>query len=344
MINLKLSTIGTEIALMALAFSVGRSASAKALGEVNAERKAAQDAEATGAPAIDRFSDFANTLREQEVEDNARIGNTHTDEALAAASPTNEDYRDSGSDRKVSFVEYCVLFAALNDAIAVMAGPNGKWPRPQSVSGILDYQSKVHARTVNDDTLAGMRAIIEADTEQPCELTDEELLLMAKDANQAQAESLAAMFEANRQDIADRMEAGILNYNRFCETSWETLFNNLPSNIRYSLLGSIGFKLEDKIYELKTGKLRNGDASKGANRPLLVRASEISVLRGDCKVVESEKGKIPRLDPELQSERQLPPSTPIVRKSDGPTADRAIELAASTTAVGQALARALTTA
>ena len=56
--------------------------------------------------------------------------------------------------------------------------------------------------------------------------------------NKNRAEFFANMFAEHRVDIEDRMNAGIQNYNRFSETDWMTLFNNLLSRVKYGLLGA----------------------------------------------------------------------------------------------------------
>jgi hypothetical protein len=280
-IDFNFSKEGHEIALMAIAFNVGNVAAAKALGDLNRERKAAQRPDGVDedgvdqiktAVAIDAFSDFANGVADDVENDNTR--------------------EEQGLDRQVTFVEYCVLLAAINDELEKLGKPTangGRWPRPQTVSGILDWKVKATPGTVRPNQLEEMKVLLSAFTGNGAAITEAELTELTKQDNAAKAEVFANMFAEHRLDIETRMEAGILNYNRFSETSWETLFNNLPARIKYFLLGSVDFKIEDKCKELLTGKLRNGSISKGANRPALVRAAEITVLRGDQTKIRDQR-------------------------------------------------------
>jgi hypothetical protein len=280
-LDFNFSKEGVELALMAIAFNVGNVAAAKCLGDLNRERKAAQQPDGEDEDgvdkiktmaAIDAFSNFANSVAEEFENDSTR--------------------EEQGLDGQVTFVEYCVLLAAINDELDKLSKPTpsgNKWPRPQTVSGILDWKVRATPGAVRPNQLEEMKVLLSAFTGNGATITEAELTELAKQDNTAKAELFANMFAQHRQDIEARMEAGIQNYNRYSETSWETLFNNLPARIKYFLLGSVDFKIEDKCKELLTGKLRNGSISKGANRPALVRAAEITVLRGDQAKIRDQR-------------------------------------------------------
>lgn len=276
MIDFNLSKEGYDIAVSAIAFNAGNIAAAKALGEINAERRAAQASDndsnldhITATPAIDRFSDYANSVEDSELGNEAR--------------------EEQGHDKPLGFVEWCVLLAAANDELDKLAQPTasgGKWPIPQSVDGILAWKKQVIPQAVRANQVAEMRAVLAAHAgvdPADVQLSDDDLEAMLKDENLRTAQAFAEMFADNEEDIKARMEAGMLNYNRFSEKSFQTLFNNLPAKVKYNLLGTVDFRLDSKCDELLTGKTRKGRPAPSARRPLLVRAAEITVLRADQK-------------------------------------------------------------
>ncbi len=283
-VQFNLSKDGHEIALMAIAFNVSRMAAAKALGEVNAEAKAARDQpEDSDGPdavdtiksslSIDRFSEHANDVQ--------------------AAADKDDNTEELGFDRKVSFVEWCVLLAAVNDELDKLGKPTkngGTWPRAQKIEDTVAWLSKVDPtkpRPVRDDDIAGIQAMAEAHSGQVLPLEDARKL--AGDEAMNKAVFFAGLYTKYAADINDRVNAGILNYNRFSETSFETLFNNLPVKTKHNLLGTIDFKLSDKCDELLTGKTRGGKASPTAAIPALAKASTIALIRGDQKLIKRDR-------------------------------------------------------
>ena len=281
--DFNLSEEGLDIALMGMAWNAGNIAAAKALKDVNDEAKAARDEiespdgtiEKTDMPAIDRF----NILMDQRDDDGS----------------ADERTEEQGHEPAATFLDYCLLLAAINDELTKRA-QGKKWPKPQDITAILDWKCKEQTNiTVKDNQIAETRALMAAFMgcdPKDIEISDEQLTIMTKEDRERASKVFAAMFQEHRAAIEDRMKAACMNYNRFKETSWETHFNNMPVKARYQLLGSAGYKLDDKCNELFTGKLHNGAISKGAGRPMLIRATEISVLRGDQKKVAAARALI----------------------------------------------------
>lgn len=240
-----------ELAYSAVAFTAGQRAAQLALSDILKERKAA--AEGT--------SDAANefTSENDDVRDDPQL--------------------DVAPEAKASFEDWVAVLCTANDELLTLAN-GGKWPRPQTPEGVVEWLQKETPADVREDDKVAFKVLVEAfNNGRPAKLTDDEIASLVMQENVAKAQYFANLYQEHADDIVGRIKDQMANTD--AAISFETAMGRLPDRQKLQLVNAVIRRFDSKCNELLTGKKRGGGASPVAKIPMLARATLMSVIRGD---------------------------------------------------------------
>jgi hypothetical protein len=245
----------------------------------------------------------ASAIARENSNANQSIDGANDDVSDADADATHDETtEEQGNAPPVTFIEYCRLADAANDHARTLSG-GGTFARVQNLDYIVDRMCTARPGRLPPDAIEMTKAIVKAHS--GADLSDDDARVLAQAEANAREAYFAERNKGMRDDILLRVRNGVeeaMRQDRSGEgpvdCDLDVLIANLPSNVRFVLLGAIERAIDFKCDELLTG-LRFGKPSAVSKIPMLARAGIIAPLRADQKLVAAAKKLLAHADPEL---------------------------------------------